>query len=341
MRIAPKRVLIIRVGRLGDTILATPVIGVLKQAFGQDVMIDFVASPGASTAILELDRRINDVFPLARRRLPWRLHPVKRMLRKRSRSIPYDLVINLECGIECDDFIEFIKTGEFCGRPQVHPQHIPGRHCVDTEKTIYASRLGPEITAAADPSLETGPDLEHLPSLEDADYVVLNPGFSGILRNDYRNHRSWPMECWADLIEFIRQGAGLEIAINGTEEEREFFEPLLALPGVLPLFGSSLQLLIHALSRARCLVSVDTGTMHLSTALGTPTIALFGPTNPELTGPYSRKVPHSVLSSGIDCQPCIRTPEQKRCRVNRCMQELKSDVVYKATEQMIRLDRIG
>ena len=178
MRIAPKRVLIIRVGRLGDTIMATPVIGVLKQAFGQDVMIDFVASPGASTAILELDRRINDVFPLARRRLPWRLHPVKRMLRKRSRSIPYDLVINLECGIECDDFIEFIKTGEFCGRPQVHPQHIPGWHCGDTEKTIYASRLGPEITAAADPSLETGPDLEHLPSLEDADYVVLNPALT-------------------------------------------------------------------------------------------------------------------------------------------------------------------
>ena len=97
MRIASKRVLVIRVGRLGDTILATPVIGVLKQAFGPDVMIDFVASPGASTAILELDRRINDVFPLARRRLPWRLHPVKRMLRKRSRSVPYDLVINLEC----------------------------------------------------------------------------------------------------------------------------------------------------------------------------------------------------------------------------------------------------
>ena len=110
---------------------------------------------------------------------------------------------------------------------------------------------------------------------------------------------------------------------------------------MLSLFGSPLQTLIHVLSRARCLVSVDTGTMHLSMALGTPTIALFGPTNPALTGPYPRKVPCSVLSSGIDCQPCFRTPEQKRCTVNRCMQELEPDVVYDAVEQMIHVDRSG
>ena len=169
-------VLVIRIGRLGDTILATPVIEVLQQAFGGDVVIDFVASPGASTAILELDRRINEVFPVDRRRLPWRLHPVKRMLRKHSRSMPYDLVINLECGTECDDFFEFVQTREFCGRPLVQPQHIPDRHCVDTEKTIYADRLGPEIAAAADPSLDTGPDSERLPSIGGGGLCCTQPG---------------------------------------------------------------------------------------------------------------------------------------------------------------------
>ena len=288
--------LVIRIGRLGDTIMATPVIEVLQQAFGGGVMIDFVASPGASTAILELDRRVNQVFPVDRRRLPWRLHPVKRMLRKRSRSMPYDLVINLECGTECDDFIEFIKTGEFCGRPLVHPQHIPGRHCVDTEKTIYAHRLGPEITAAADPSLDRVPDSERLSSIGGADYIVLNPGFSGILKSGYRSHRSWPVEYWADLIGSIRQGADVDIAINGTGEEREHFEPLLSLPGV---------------------------------------ISLFGPTIPELTGPYSKKVPFSVLRSGIDCQPCLLTGEQKKCTFNRCMHELAPQKVHSSVERMM------
>ncbi len=330
-----KRVLVIRIGRLGDTILATPIIEVLQQALGLDVAIDFVVSPGASSALLELDQRINEVFPLNRRKLPWRLHSAKRALRKHSRSRPYDLVVNLECGTECDDFIEFVQTREFCGRPLVQPRHIPGRHCVDTEKTIYADLLGAELAAAADPALKIKLDPEFLSSAGEVDQIVLNPGFSGVQKGDYRSHRSWPMEHWADLIGIIRQRSGLAIAINGTEEERAYFQPLLALPGVQSLFGSPLQTLIHAIVKAQCLVSVDTGTMHLSTALGTPTIALFGPTIPELTGPYSKKVPCRVLKSGIDCQPCFRTAEQKQCTVNRCMQVLKPDQVYETVESVI------
>ena len=145
------------------------------------------------------------------------------------------------------------------------------------------------------------------------------------------------MEYWADLIGSIRQGAGLDIAINGTGEEREYFEPLLSLPGVISLFGSPLPTLTQALAQARCLVSVDTGTMHLSLALGTPVVALFGPTIPELTGPYSKKVPFSVLRSGIDCQPCLLTGEQKKCTFNRCMHELAPEKVYSSVERMMLL----
>lgn len=143
------------------------------------------------------------------------------------------------------------------------------------------------------------------------------------------------MEHWAQLIGSIQQHTGLAIAINGTEEEGRHFESLLAIPGVQSLFGSPLQSLIQALAKARCLVSVDTGTMHLSAALGTPTIALFGPSIPELTGPYPGKIPGTVLTSGIDCQPCFRTPAQKQCTFNRCMQELKPEVVYQSVDQVI------
>ena len=146
------------------------------------------------------------------------------------------------------------------------------------------------------------------------------------------------MEHWTELIGLIRRGTGLAIAINGTEQERRHFEPLLALPGVLSLFGSPLPTLMQVLAKARCLVAVDTGTMHLSTALGTPVLALFGPTIPELTGPYSKKTAFSVLRSGISCQPCFRTAEEKQCGFNRCMQVLKPDVVYNSVERVIRLD---
>ncbi len=72
------------------------------------------------------------------------------------------------------------------------------------------------------------------------------------------------------------RGTGLASAINGTEQERRHFEPLLALPG--------------------------------------------------------------VLRSGISCQLCFRTAEEKQCGFNRCMQLLKPDVVYNSVERVIRLD---
>lgn len=331
----PKRVLVIRIGRLGDTILATPIIEVLHNALGQNVLIDFAAGPGASTTILQMDRRINHVFSIDRRRLHWRFHPVKRKLREHSRSFPYDLVVNLECGTECDDFFRFVEARHFCGRPLAEPQHMPGRHCVDTEKSIYAAHLGMEVTASADPSMEIQFDPDFSQNRENAHDVVLNPGFSGLMKNDYRAHRGWPLASWAHLIGLLSERGGLSVAINGALDERGYFDSLLAIPGVHSLFGATLQTLANSLLQARCLVSVDTGTMHLSAALGTPVVALFGPTNPELTGPYSKKVDCTVVRSGVDCQPCVRSAQQKRCTFNRCMQALTPETVFASVKQLI------
>ncbi len=329
-----QRILVVRIGRLGDTILATPVIEALHKVYGADVSIDFATSPGASAFILEMDQRINRVFPIAHRSTPWRLHRVKRELERYSRENNYDLVINLECGGECDDFIRFVHHREFCGRPLVKPQQRADRHCVDTEKTIYAELLGPAVTAAAETSLQLLPDSQDLPVPQGSDYVVINPGFSGIQRPGYRSHRGWPLAHWQRLVGLLSESAGLSVFINGTLDEQAVFSSLLQNTGVHSLYGSSLPSLASALSSAKGLITVDTGTMHLATALGTPVVALFGPSNPMLTGPYSKIVPHSVLVSGLECQPCVKTPDQKKCTFNRCMNELEPERVFDAFQRL-------
>jgi len=335
MEVVPQRVLLIRIGRLGDTILATPVIEAVRKAIGSDVLIDFAASPGASAALLEMDSRISRVFPVAHRSIPWRIHPVKRELEKQSRDLPYNLVINLETGDECDDFIKFVHTKKFCGRPLIRPRHRAGRHCVDTEKTIYADLLGAEITSAADPSLQLEIEQQTLPVAPDAEYVVLNPGFSGIQKPGYRSHRRWPDEYWQKIIEWLIRQHGMQVLINGTAEEQPYFAALLDQPGVHSLFGSTLASLATALMSAQCVITVDTGTMHMATALGAPVVALFGPTDPGLTGPYSGKVPTRVLTSGVDCHPCHQKSHQKQCMFNRCMFELQPEQVMEACEQVM------
>jgi len=67
---------------------------------------------------------------------------------------------------------------------------------------------------------------------------------------------------------------------------------------------TSLKVLAAVFRRSAAVVSTDTGPMHLAVAVGTPVIALFGPTSPGYTGPYGPG--HVVLRSGVDCSPCYR-----------------------------------
>lgn len=330
-----QKVLVIRIGRLGDTILATPVIGALRDYFDNRVTIDFVTSTGASARILSMDQRVNRVFPVSHRNLHWRLHPDKRALEAWSRQNPYDLVINLECGKQCDDFIRFVHHEKFCGRPVASPEHRADRHCVDTEKTVYADLLGKERSVAAETRLQIDLKPAPLPIEDNRDFVVLNPGFSGLNRAGYRGHRGWPLDHWLRLIHLIRENTSLAVLVNGTAEEQPYFEKMLQQERVYSLFGSDLPVLMFALTGARALITVDTGTMHLAAALGTPVVALFGPGNPRLTGPYGRQVTHRVLTSGVDCQPCVKTPAEKRCTFNRCMHGLEADGVFESLQRLL------
>jgi ADP-heptose:LPS heptosyltransferase len=258
------------------------------------------------------------------------LEPGKRALRSAALQRPYDLVVNLECGSECDDFVRFVPHHRFCGRPLANPGHSLTRHCVDTEKSIYEDLLGAARVSQAQPGLRV--DTASLPQDAGAEtpFVMLNPGFAGLGRTGYRAYRGWPIGHWVELAERIRTETRWGVAVNGTAAEAGPLAALLGLPQVRSLVGTSLEQLVSATRAADAVVSVDTGTMHLAAALGRPVVALFGPTIPALTGPYSHSTAVRVLSSGLACQPCDRTPALKRCKANRCMDELPPAAVVAA-----------
>jgi ADP-heptose:LPS heptosyltransferase len=78
--------------------------------------------------------------------------------------------------------------------------------------------------------------------------------------------------------------------------------------------------------QADVVVIPDSGPMHLAAAVGTPVVALFGPTDPDLTGPYRSNCSgrfHTVISAAIECRPCFkRTCSSRRCMTNITMEEV-------------------
>jgi ADP-heptose:LPS heptosyltransferase len=107
----------------------------------------------------------------------------------------------------------------------------------------------------------------------------------------HREARNWPPERWAELGARLHR-EGFQIAITGSEADRPHVEALRARmqPGageVLSLAGRlTLAEFAAVIARARCVVSVDTGTVHLASALAAPVVGLYGPAPSSRWGPW-------------------------------------------------------
>ncbi len=85
-------------------------------------------------------------------------------------------------------------------------------------------------------------------------------------------------------------------------------------------------------SQAHIVVSTDTGPMHIAAAVGTPVVAIFGPTAPWRTGPYGEQ--HTVIRTDISCSPCFK----KICERgdHYCMQQIQPDQIFEAVQKTLR-----
>lgn len=102
--------------------------------------------------------------------------------------------------------------------------------------------------------------------------------------------KDWPSERYARLLEIIEGDFGYQTVIIGgpSEGERACAEDVLRLTRAKPLneLGDDLRRLVYIIDGSDLLVSPDTGPLHISRAIGTPVVGLYGYTNPKRTGPY-------------------------------------------------------
>ena len=110
--------------------------------------------------------------------------------------------------------------------------------------------------------------------------------------------------------------------------DRELAQAIMA-QGQAPIINlagrTTVSQLAGVLKRAAFAVTTDTGPMHLAAALGTPVVALFGPTAPWRTGPFGQG--HEVVRLGMECSPCFL----RVCPIDfRCMKRIESSEVIAA-----------
>jgi lipopolysaccharide heptosyltransferase II len=166
--------------------------------------------------------------------------------------------------------------------------------------------------------------------LATAPLVALAPGAAHATKR-------WPVTHWLALADRLRGGgAGYRTVVLGGPEDRGLARQLADAGGVDSAAGEfSLQETGALLARARALVSGDTGVMHMATGVGTPVIALFGPTV-EQFGFFPYRAPAIVLQRPLDCRPCSATGTA-RCPMghHRCLGDIAPAEVAAALERLV------
>lgn len=289
---AEERFLILRMGALGDIIHTFPAVSALRESFPQAQihwLVDRKWLP-----VLDGNPDVTATIPMDR--TDWRA--VLAAVRK-LRAAHYTLAV---------DFQSLYRTailGWLSGARKragftatyarergaalfyTHTVKPVRKHKVEHNLELVES-LGARASSIRFPLKFAAETQEHVGHVLAAhgisDYFVLSPGGGW-------GSKCWPPERYAELHHVLASRYGWRGVINFGPGERELAETVRRASGVpspiLEMFD--LPQLMVLLRRARFLVAADTGPLHLASALGTPVIGLYGPTDPGRNGPYSAR----------------------------------------------------
>jgi ADP-heptose:LPS heptosyltransferase len=146
--------------------------------------------------------------------------------------------------------------------------------------------------------------------------------------------KQWPPSFFAETITAVCSAADVRFWLLGTDDERHIGEEIgeKSSGNAVNLMGKTdLRAMMQLLKKSSMLLTNDTGPMHISAALGIQTIALFGPTDPDLTGPYGDG--HVVFRSKVDCAPCFEREcplAEQLCLFDTVSSAAVSDQILKA-----------
>ena len=169
--------------------------------------------------------------------------------------------------------------------------------------------------------------------------IAIHPGAS-----TFKNHaaKRWPETSYAELINRISgELEGCTFILFGGPEEEALKGKIMSLvnnpKNVLSTDKLSIREAAALMERCNLFVGNDAGPMHMAAALGIPSVAVFGPTNPVWVGPW--RVRHRIVRLGLPCSPCFRySPTPMVCQAKAdyaCIREIGTEPVLKACLELL------
>lgn len=345
------RILIIQLGDIGDVVLATPTFRAVKTAFPQ-ARVSVLVRNGCGS-LLSAEPYLSAVLESARSR--GKLSEISRdnvALLRDLRSARYDLVIDLRTGDRGailawltgapvrvsresrDDsswrklaFTHLIPDPGYAP-PPVHP---------GAEQSLRIVRTLGIDTPDSTPRLEVAPEnrasvrelISELGLARGARWVTINP-FSRW------KYKEWGYDKWCEVIDRLWDAHGLPSLLVGSVQEAAAAEEIIRSRSdhAFNLAGkTSLGELAALIGMSALHLGVDSAAPHIASAVGTPTVTVYGPSN--WRSWTVEDSTHRVVTAGMDCVPC----GNKGCNGTErsiCLEVLGVDAVTAAIDEVLR-----
>lgn len=290
--LAGARIAIVMMSAIGDAVHALPVVNSLRAAV-PGVHITWIIQPGPHALVA--NHPAVDEFIVFDRKKGWGAF---QDIRHATRGKRFDLVIALQVYLKAGLVTSILKSPRKLGFDKERArdanwlfttERIParGQRHVQDQYFEFLEHLG------VPPLLEwrLGPTAEERARYAGALLPSDRPTVAMVVGTS-KPGKEWPAERYAALVDRLEGEMGVRTVLVGGRSERELAAATAikatAKHQPLDLLEWDLRKLVYLLDQVDVLVSPDTGPLHIGVALGTPTVALMGYTNPRRVGPYGR-----------------------------------------------------
>jgi heptosyltransferase I len=283
------RFLVVRLGSLGDIVHTFPAVAGLRESFPKAETVwlthprwkELIECSELATEIWETDTRsynsLREIIGKIRRRNFTAAIDYQGLWK--SAALPFLGRVSRRIGFSAHTIREL-------GVPILYTDRVPctQTHIADQngELSLRARvRNGVAPVKLVVPTIQEAFVLQLLRSFAIERYVVLSPA------GGWRS-KCWPPDRYGALCQKIRANLSLRCVLNYGPGEEDIVSSIKVASGEAdPIaYNGSLIQLMALLRNAVCVVGGDTGPLHLAVALGTPAVAIFGPTDPARNGPY-------------------------------------------------------
>jgi heptosyltransferase-1 len=355
------RLLVVRLGAMGDILHALPAVTALRQAH-PSWQIGWVVEPRWQALLSAGNReegtgnsgRRSSAMPIVDRlhfaaSRAWKRHPLSsktlsqiKELRRELRAAEYDAVLDLQGAIRSAVIGSMSgcvrRIGE--ARPREWPAHwffterivTHGAHVIEQDVELASAVAGDPLTAA-EPLLPVDPGAEswcrdwlaeRVAPAGAGPLALLTPGAGW-------GAKRWPPERYAAVAKGLKD-RGMQVLVNAPPGEESLASPITADGSAIPVTATLPQLIALTRRVALC-VGGDTGPLHLASALGRPVVGIYGPTDPNRNGPYGTRA--RVLRS-----PDSRRDHSRRDAPEAGLLTIAPEDVLRAADELLAEEKI-